>query len=155
MDIWVALILIVFGLIFLVLEIFVFPGVGFSGVIGFISVVAGIVIAFRIDTYLGLTFLAGSSVGTSVLIYYSIKMDTFSMMSLKRNIKSKVNVNHLTDLKIGDEGVTISRLAPMGKAEINNYIVEVASHEGFIDQNVVIRITQINDNTIFVSPIKK
>lgn len=155
MDIWLAIVLVSFGLIFLVLEVFVFPGVGISGVLGIISLGIGVYIAFQLDTYLGLFTLASSLLGTSILVYFSIKFDTFSMMSLKTNIDSKVEVNHLSELKISDTGISISRLAPMGKAQFNDFYSEVSSQEGFIEENSPIIITNIKDNTIFVSPIKK
>jgi membrane-bound ClpP family serine protease len=155
MDIWLAIVLVSFGLIFLVLEVFVFPGVGISGVLGIISLGIGVYIAFQLDTYLGLFTLASSLLGTSILVYFSIKFDTFSMMSLKTNIDSIVEVNHLSELKISDTGISISRLSPMGKAQFNDFYSEVSSQEGFIEENSPIIITNIKDNTIFVSPIKK
>lgn len=153
MDIWVAILLVSFGLVFLVLEVFVFPGVGLSGAVGLISLTIGVIMAFKIDTYTGLFVLGGSLVGTSILVYYSIKFDTFSIMSLKTNIDSKVAVNHLDELTVGDKGVAISRISPMGKAQFNDFFSEVASQSGFIEENSPIEIIEIKDNTIFVSPI--
>ncbi|MGB0807215.1 MAG: hypothetical protein ACPGRC_11020 [Salibacteraceae bacterium] len=154
MDIWVAILLVSFGLIFLVLEVFVFPGVGLSGVLGIISLGIGVFIAFKLDTYLGLFTLGGSLVGTSILVYFSIKYDTFSIMSLTTNIDSKVEVNHIKELKINDTGVSVSRLAPMGKAQFNEFYSEVSTQGGFIEENTPIIISNIKNNTIFVSPIK-
>ncbi|MFT6801281.1 MAG: membrane-bound ClpP family serine protease [Salibacteraceae bacterium] len=155
MDIWIALVLVLFGLIFLILEVFIFPGVGISGVIGVISLLAGVIIAFKIDVYWGLFTLLGSLVGTSVLVYFAIKLDTFSIMALTKNIDSKVDFNNLNVLQVNDQGITISRLAPMGKAEFNNMHSEVSSQDEFIDENTPIKITYIKNNTIFVSPITK
>ena len=154
MDIWIAIVLVSFGLIFLILEVFIFPGVGISGVIGLISVVVGIIIAFKLDTYLGLLTLGGSLVGTSILIYFAIKYDTLSIMSLSSKIDSKVNENHLDVVKQNDKGMTISRLAPMGKAQFGDYYCEVSSLDEFIEENTPIQILYIQNNTIFVSTIK-
>lgn len=154
MDIWVAIILVTFGLLFLALEVFVFPGVGISGIIGVIALIGGIIVAFMLDTYTGYYMLASVVAGSSGLIYMSVKLDTFSIMSLEKNIDSKVQVNHLKELKENDQGVSISRLAPMGKAMINTYVVEVSSRTGFIDENIAIKIEKITDNTIFVSPLQ-
>jgi membrane-bound ClpP family serine protease len=147
--------LVSFGLIFLVLEVFVFPGVGLSGALGIVSLTAGVIIAFKLDTYLGLFTLGGSLVGTTILVYFSIKYDTFSIMSLTTNIDSKVDVNHLGELQVHDEGISISRLAPMGKAQFKNLYSEVSSQEGFIEENTPIFISNIKNNTIYVSPINK
>ena len=154
MDIWLSIVLIVFGLIFLLLEFFVFPGVGISGVLGIIALVSGVVIAFYLSTFTGYLAFTGSGVAVGVLSYIAYKFDTLSMMSLKREIKSKVEVNHLKELKINDQGMSISRLAPMGKAQFADYIVEVQSYDGFVDENTAIRIELIKDNTIFVTNLK-
>jgi membrane-bound ClpP family serine protease len=153
MDIWVALVLVIFGLIFLVLEVFIFPGVGISGIVGFIALTAGVVMAFMLDTHLGVYMLIGAAVGSSILAYLAVKFDTFSLMALKRQIDSKVEVNHLKDLKLNDLGTTISRLAPMGKAQFGAFMVEVSSYDGFIDENSPIKIEKIKDNTIFVTHV--
>tara|TARA_R110002050_G_scaffold141251_2_gene266366 strand:+ start:77316 stop:77777 length:462 start_codon:yes stop_codon:yes gene_type:complete len=153
MDIWVAIILVTFGLLFLALEVFVFPGVGISGLLGVVALIGGIVVAFMLDTYTGYYMLASVVVGSSALIYISIRLDSFSVMSLQKNSDSSMKVNHLEELKENDKGVSISRLAPMGKARINSFVVEVSSRTGFIDENVAIKIERITDNTIFVSPL--
>jgi membrane-bound ClpP family serine protease len=153
MDIWVALLLVSFGLLFLVLEVFVFPGVGISGLVGILALGAGVTMAFMQDTYLGMLTLGGSLIGTSILIYLSIKFDTFSIMSLSTQIDSKVQVNHLKELKVNDEGVTISRLAPMGKARFGNMYSEVSSWNGYVEENTPIKIEKIKDNTIFVTSL--
>lgn len=154
MDIWIAVVLVVFGLLFLVLEVFIFPGFGVSGVIGLLCLGFGIYLAFQTDSSLGWGVLVGSVSGTSILLYVSVKYDLLSKGLLKTNIDSQVKVNHLDELQPKDEGVTISRLAPMGKAELKGFTVEVTSEEGLIDPEVPIYITHINNNTIFVSPIK-
>ncbi len=153
MDIWVAITLVIFGLLFLVLEVFVFPGVGISGIVGVLALGAGVIIAFKIDTLLGVITLFGALIGASIMVWLSIKYHAFSKMFLSKSIDSKVDVNHATELKVGEVGISISRLAPMGKARFNNMYSEVSSWTGFIDQNVPIEIVKINDNTIFVSPL--
>ena len=53
-------------------------------------------------------------------------------------------------IKIGDHGNSSSRLAPIGKALINEQYVEVHSVEGFVDENQEITVVQIETNKIFV-----
>ena len=154
MDIWVALILIAFGLLFLVLEVFVFPGFGVSGVVGLLALGAGVIIAFQINFTVGMYTLGGTLVGTIILIYLSIRFDTLSKIALLKNIDSKVDVNHLSDVKLNEEGVSVSRITPMGKARFGNYYVEVSAWSGFIEENQPIKIIKISNNTIYVSLIK-
>lgn len=153
MDIWIAVVLVVFGIIFLLLEIFVFPGIGVTGIVGTISLIAGVIIAFNQGTEMGMYTLGGVMLSVGVLIYVSVKTDTMSRMALLKNIDSKVEMNEMSKLQVGEEGITVSRLAPMGKARFGNVYTEVSSWEGFIDENTPIRIEKFIDNTIFVSPI--
>ena len=153
MDIWVAVTLVLFGLLFLVLEVFIFPGVGISGIVGILALGIGVFMAFKIDTYAGIATLTGALIGSSIMVWLSIKYDAFSKMFLSQNIDSKVRVNHIAELKIGDEGVTVSRLAPMGKVRFGNMYSEVSSWEGFVDEKTDVKIVKIDNNTIFVSPL--
>jgi membrane-bound ClpP family serine protease len=54
-------------------------------------------------------------------------------------------------IKDGDSGKSVSRLAPSGKAIINNEIVEVHTFGEFIDQEVEITVISVKDNKIFVT----
>ena len=152
MDIWVAIALVLFGLLFLVLEVFVFPGIGISGIVGILALGAGVIMAFKINTNLGYLTLTGALVGASLMVWLSIKYNAFSTMFLSKSIDSKVRVNHIAELKVGDKGKTISRLAPMGKVRFGEYYSEVSSWDGFVDEQTDVEIVKIDNNTIFVSP---
>ena len=155
MDIWVAITLVIFGLLFLVLEVFIFPGVGISGLVGILSLGAGVFMAFKIDTFTGIITLTVALLGSSIMVWLSMKYNVFSKMFLSKSIDSKIQVNHLAELKEGDHGQTVSRLAPMGKVRFGNLYSEVTSWDGFIDEHTDVTIVKINDNTIFVSPLNK
>jgi membrane-bound ClpP family serine protease len=68
---------------------------------------------------------------------------------LETEIDSKVNVPD-TNLAVGMEGQSISRLAPAGKAVFNNTTEEVFSQQDFIDENQQVVITKIEGNKIIV-----
>ena len=131
-----------------------FPGIGISGIVGILALGAGVFWAFKVDTYVGVSVMAGSLVITSIFVWLSIKYDVFSAMFLSKEITSTIDKNGSDQLQIGEKGVTTSRLAPMGKARFAEKYVEVTSWDGFVDSNVTVEIIQINDNTIYVSPIK-
>lgn len=142
---------IVIGLLFLVLEILVIPGVGFAGVIGFILIAIGVW-----QSYTGLGMMAGHMVlgGTFVLtvltLFLSLRGRTWRKLMLSTNIDSKVNLVDASKIKTGDEGKTVSRLAPMGKALINGEFYEVSTSGDFIDQQKEIIVEKIDYNKIFV-----
>ena len=56
-------------------------------------------------------------------------------------------------VKIGDVGVTIGRLAPMGKIKVNDEVVEAKSTGMFLDPGEKVKIIQIEKSLITVEPL--
>ena len=144
-------VLIIVGLIFLILEILVVPGTTFVGIIGFILIVIGIWQSFSVYGNIAGSITLGSCILlTVVTLYYSLRSNTWKKFMLKTDIKSKVNVIDEKKIKVGDTGKTVSRLAPAGKAMINNSFYEVHTTGDFIDEGREIIILKINFNKIYV-----
>jgi len=144
-------VLIIVGLIFLILEILVVPGTTFVGVIGFILIIIGIWQSFSVYGNLAGSITLGSSIlFTFVTLFYSLRSNTWKKFMLKTDLKSKVNVVDDKKIKLGDTGKTVSRLAPAGKAFINNAYFEVHSNGEFIDEDSEIIVTKISFNKIYV-----
>ena len=143
---------ILLGLSFLVLEILVIPGVGFAGVIGF-----GLIGVAVWQTYaqhgssMGHATLAGTFVLTMVTLWLSLRSRTWKRITLADQISGRVNVVEGEKIKTGDEGITTSRLAPMGKALINGEFYEVRTTGAFIDQQSAIIVEKIDNNKIYVT----
>ena len=57
-------------------------------------------------------------------------------------------------VKIGDTGITTTRLALIGYAEINGDIVEVKSTDGFLNEKTPIIVNRITDGVILVEKNK-
>jgi membrane-bound ClpP family serine protease len=149
---WILIVtLIIIGLIFLALEILVIPGVGIAGIIGFILIAVGVW-----QTYAGHGMLAGHLVlaGTFTLtiltLVLSLRGKTWRRLALSTSIDSKVNLIDEENVKPGDSGKTVSRLAPMGKALINGEFYEVSTNGDFIDQQTEIVVLKIDHNKIIV-----
>ncbi len=90
-----------------------------------------------------------SAIGIIAVTLFFLRVDTWKPFMLNTAIKSKVNETP-NSIKIGMEGKTISRLAPIGKARFNNEIIEVSSRQNFIDENQDVIITDIENNKIIV-----
>ena len=151
---WLVIVLIIVGLLLLLLEVLVIPGTGFAGIAGFASIIGGIWLAYAdLGTKMGHYVLA-LTIGINLLaIWLAFRSKTWKKMALNAKIDGKVNTTQEKDLKVGDEGTTVSRLAPMGKAEINNRFVEVDARTDFIDPGTPIKIVKISGNKIYVSKI--
>ena len=147
---WLVIIfLILIGVVALVLELFALPG-AVVGIIGSLFILAGIIISYvKYGLLAGNLTLLITGVFIVISVVLFLRSKTWKKMTLTTQIDSKVNVLP-SELKVGMEGVTISRLAPGGKALFGDQEVEVFSHLGFIDQNQEIVIFQIDENKIIV-----
>ena len=146
---------IIVGIIFLVLEILVIPGTTVVGILGLISVVAGVYFGFDyFGTKIGFMILSGSIVATGGVIYYVFTTRSIDKFTLKSAITSKVNQGSTDTLNIGQKGVSISTLKPIGKAEFDDVTYEVSSNGEYIEANSEIEIISINRNKIIVKLLK-
>lgn len=153
---WTLIILLIsIGFIFFLLEILVIPGTGVAGIIGFLLIAVGIWQSFEIyGVKSGALTIAGTAIISSILLYFALKSNTWKKASLKTSIDSKVNIVDKSELQIGDEGLSISRISPMGKARFKNKYYEVKTNGEVIDPENKIFILKIENNQIYVTTKK-
>ncbi len=151
----IIIVLILVGLLLLILEILVIPGAGFAGIIGFGSMATAIWLAYTKEGIAtGHIVLASTIIINIIGLVLVLRSKTWRDVKLKTVISGKVsNLKH-DDVAVGDVGKTISRCAPMGKAEFNNVFYEVSTLSEFVDQNKKIEIIKISGNKIYIKKIK-
>jgi len=146
--------LVVFGLLLVVAEVIFVPGTTVVGVIGFCFLVVGVGLSFKyFGSEVGWVMLGTTSVASGGLLYFSFTTNMWSRFSLKTSNKGKVNEGELDQLVVGMEGTTISALRPIGKAELNNQIVEVKTNGDYLDSGSRVKIVKIVSNQIIIEPI--
>ena len=152
-DFIIVAVVILLGVIFLLLEIFLLPGITVSGIAGFVFLLGGIAYAYmymgpvagNVSLLIAGLLLAGSFI-------YFIKSKSLRRISLTTNIDSKVDTSDLNKINVGDEGITQSRLNPIGKVFINNLIVEAKSINGeMIDEDTEVVVNKVDWSNILVS----
>lgn len=150
---WLLIImLIVLGVVFLLLEILVIPGTTLAGIVGFALLFVGLWQAYVSKGIIeGHITLGATLLVTVISLYYAFKAGTWKRMALKTSIDSKMDQLEGIVIKEGDTGTSVSRLAPSGKAMINNNIVEVHTYGEFIDQEKEIIVISVKDNKIVVT----
>jgi membrane-bound ClpP family serine protease len=150
---WLLIIILIFlGVVFLLLEVLVIPGTTVAGILGFAMIFVGLWQAYASKGIMeGHITLGSTLVVTALTLYFSFKAGTWKRMALKTSIDGKMDQLEGIIIKEGDSGNTVSRLAPSGKALINNEIVEVHTFGEFIDQEVEITVISVKDNKIFVT----
>jgi len=145
--------LILFGLILLVVEIIFIPGTTVVGLVGFVIMAVGVGLSFNyFGSTTGWSTMAGASVTSGLVLYYSFKSNVWGRFALKSTSSSKVNEGEVEELSPGQEGIALSALRPVGKAELANRTYEVKTIGSFVDAGTKIRIIKILSNQIFVEP---
>ena len=152
----VIIILIVLGILLFVIEFLLVPGVTIAGIGGLVLTVIGVYKAFEdFGSTVGVWVLIGTILLSVFVIAMSLRARTWSRLMLKTNISGTVDKDLTEDqVKSGDRGTTITRLAPMGKILVNNLVREAKSTEGFINEHTDIEIVSIAGTRISVKPIK-
>lgn len=154
MTLTTIILLIVIGLVLIVAELFLVPGTTIVGFIGGALIITGIVCAFvMLEPAKGWLIFSISLAVTVTLGYFGFKGNTYQRFAVKSAIDGKI-VDPVNALKAGTQGKTLTRCAPIGKAQFGNEIEEVYSVSEFIDANMNIEILHIKENKIFVDIVK-
>lgn len=155
MTIFIIVLLLVLGVVLILLEFFVLPGITVAGIAGVVMMLGGIYLSYNHygDTIGHLTVL-GSVIFSLLALWLALKSGTWDRIMLKTEIDSKVEKIEENLIAIGDEGICLSRLAPMGQVRINNHIVEAKSTGAYVDEKTEVKVIKIVDKVIVVKPLK-
>ena len=144
------LMIIILGLIFMLVEVLVIPGIGVVGIIGGLLMCVGVYFAYEIDSVTGHITLGSTALVSVGVLVLSLRSKTWDRIMLKKEVKSRVNVIEEGSIKVGDVGVAITRLNPIGNARINGLLVEVKSFSSFIDEKTELAVTKVEGGSITV-----
>ena len=151
MEIAIIAVLLIVAIILFLVELFLAPGITIAGILAGGCYLYANYYAF---THLGMTggfvTLSISAVACVVSLILFMRSKTLDRVSLKTNITGKVDRTAERSVKVGDTGITTTRLALVGYADIGGQIVEVKSADGFLDEKTPIVVTRITDGILFV-----
>ena len=154
MTLFVIILLILLGLLLLLIEFAVIPGVTIAGIGGFILLGVSVYIAFvNYGNVAGFITLGAVLILSPAMIFYFFKSRAGKKMMLNATIDGKVETVDEAKILVGDTGKTIGRLAPMGKVRVNGETVEAQSKGTFIDENTEIKVLKVLSNKIVVEPL--
>lgn len=146
--------LILVGLILVLAEILLIPGVGVAGVLGILSMGGSCFYAFnQMGNTAGAIVTAVNVVLLVALTVWVLRAKTWKRFTLDTNIDSKAVDSGEDTVVIGDKGRTVTRLAPMGTVRFGDRTYEAKALEGMIDQETDVEIVLIEDNRIYVKPL--
>ncbi len=168
---WLEVLLFVFGLLFVLLEIFVLPGVGVFGVGGACMVLASLVLAsqtFIIPKTEGqLTELRNSmgvvvaSVLACLVVALVLRKYLPQSTLFQRAMLAPPEPAELAELAyrealvdygylVGQAGVAVTNLLPAGRADFDGELVDVISEAGPIDRGQRVVVTSAKANRVLV-----
>ena len=148
--------LISIGIIFLLVEIFLLPGTTIAGIAGGILLIAGIVYAYvALGATAGNISIAVSVVVIGGLFTWFVRSKAIKTIGLKSAIEETVDNSHLRSVQVGDTGVTLSRLNPMGKVMIADVEMEGKSFDNeFIPVDVEVEVVKVNPMNVWVKRVE-
>ena len=148
---WIIL-LVLLGLLFLLAEILVLPGVSVGAMLALVCYGSAAWMAFAwFGTTAGAVTVAAIIVASGVLTVWALRAKTWQRFSLDQKIESAGNtVPQSEDVKVGDRGVAVSRLSPMGKVTIGGRTYEAKSDGAYIDQRSEIEVVGFENANVIV-----
>ncbi len=148
----IALILILIGVVLLVAEIFI-PSFGITGLIGIVSILAGVI--FTADTFIGgLLLFTVILIVAVILMYiaYRIVSSVKSPLVLKEAIEDE-KPNEKLEFFVGKEGVALTPLRPSGTADFDGVRLDVLTRGNFIEKGSKVTVEEINGKKILVKQL--
>ena len=143
LDIAIILFLMIAAIALLLAEIFLFPGITLAGISGALFAIGGIFLAYA----------EGTAVGHATLAFSLLRSRSFNKVALHTNIDSRLTSSRELGIQPGDEGITLSRLAPIGKARIKGIVVEAKSTNELIDEETPVVVVRVDSYNVLVRPI--
>lgn len=151
MEIAVVCILLLVAIVLLLVEMFLIPGLSIAGIGGLLFLGSAVYYAYAfIGPEAGHLTLVAAFVMMTIGIIIFIRSKALEKMSLKTEIDSKNEPLKDVDLKVGDVGITSSRLAPMGKIKVNGHVIEAKALDDFIDQDEEVVIIKVQSTNVLV-----
>ncbi len=164
---WLEVMLFLAGVICLAAEIFVVPGIGILGLGGGFLIVASLVLASQSfvlpsNSYqvqqLQVSLLGILGAGVGVVAFGVVVRRWLPLTPVLRHVllvpperddqNEVVSFEHL----IGKTGVTVTRLAPAGKANIENHLYDVYADDMLIESGTAVQVTAVRSGRIMVVP---
>ena len=158
---WLEAILILSGLTFLAIEIFVLPGFGAFGVFGSICLVAGFVLASQTFIIPRNSYQFSQMTNSGLVLVISgggmiaVLMATAHILHEANKPKDTALVSETEkladyDYLLGRSGVTTTPLVPSGLAMIDGEMIDVSSEGDMLEANTPIRVVDVRGYRVIV-----
>lgn len=155
MELFIIVALILAGLLLFIVEVFLIPGISIAGIASAICLLYANYYAFdALGLTAGFITLAASVIGCIAITVWFMHSKTVDKLSLKKTLDYKIDPLKGLNIQIGDKGITVTRLALIGNADINGHLIEVRSADGLIDEKTPIYVERMIEGAVIVRKLK-
>ena len=145
----------VLGVLFLIAELLLLPGVSVGTSLALVCYGSAIYLAFNnFGVTTGIIVLAIVLVLSLITTILALRAKTWRKLALQQEIDSTSMENPSKKVAVGSTGITISRLSPMGKIEIDGELHEAKSLDSYIEQRKRVEVVGFENFTIIVKSIE-
>jgi len=154
-SIFAIILLVLLGIVLLLLEFLVVPGVTVAGIGGMVALIVAVVLSYSTHgASVGNYVVLGTLFTMMLVLYIAFKTGTWKKVMLNNSVISRVEYGLSEDIvKVGDTGETITRLNPIGKVMINEQVYEGKSVGGFINEHTKVEVIKVQRNNIIVKQL--
>ena len=154
MNILYITLLLLLGALFLLAELLLLPGVTIGALLSLGCYRGAIYLGYALyDPIVGTVVVIVSIISAILTVIFSLRAKTWQRLSLKQNIDSVSVENPENEVKVGAIGVAVSRIAPMGKVEIEGRRYEAKSADVLIDQREQVEVIGFENTSIIVRKV--
>lgn len=147
-------VLIVVGLLLLVAETVLLPGITVAGVLSFFAFAAAVWQGFALCGTAGGFITAGTALASAgAALWLSLRYETWSRFALERSIDATSQPDPARKVRPGDRGITVTRLAPMGRVKIGGETFEAKCPDAYLEPHREVEVTGFDNSAIIVTAI--
>ena len=156
MTMFYIILLIVLGLLFLVAELVLLPGVTIGAILALVCYGRSIYLAFRdYGTVAGVVVILAILLLSLVATIISLRAKTWQRFSRKQRVdSSSMPSTPDQELQVGDRGMTLSRLSPMGTGEVGGKVYEAKSLTAYVDPRREVEVVGFENFSVIVKTVK-
>lgn len=154
---WLIIALVLIGVLLLVAELVLLPGISVAGVGALLTFGVAIFYAFfEYGVLWGVVTLTVTVVLAVIAVFVSLRSNTWQRLSLKTTIDSaSTPIPQQNNIRMGQVGITLTRLAPMGKVHIGEVTVEAKAVDDFIDPKQPVEVIGFDNTVVIVARSKE
>ena len=156
----------IIGILLILLEIFVIPGFGITGIAGIIFVCAGLIFALLDNHNFSfeyvqlsdvirstLTVFSGILLAVIIIVWLSSRIGEkgmFRRIALTADLADSESADQTTHSLVGKSGKAMTVLRPSGKVIIDNEVYDAVSNQGFINSGTTVTVVKFENMQIYV-----